>query len=76
VASVKSLDRTRFFVFRLQSLFRRLLLLLLLLLHERKALGFFPAFGTFLSVVSAFVVSHKYDLRPLVSPEQRERHDR
>jgi hypothetical protein len=71
VASVKSLDGTRFFVFRLQSLFRRLLLLL----HEREALGFFSTFGTFPSVVSAFVVSHKPDHRPLVSREQRERHD-
>ena len=43
------------------------------LLREREALILFPAFGTFLGVVSAFVVSHKPDLRPLVAREQRER---
>ena len=31
---------------------------------------FLPAFGTFLSVVSAFVMSHKSDLRPLLDREQ------
>ena len=31
---------------------------------------FLPAFGTFLSVVSAFVMSHKPDLRPLLDREQ------
>ena len=43
---------------------------------------FLPTFGTFPSVVSAFVMSHKSDLRPLLEQEQskptcrsnRERH--
>jgi hypothetical protein len=43
------------------------------LLREREALILFPAFGTLPGVVSAFVVSHKPDLRPLVAREQRER---
>ena len=34
---------------------------------------FLPAFGTFLSVVSAFVVSHKPDLRPVLDQEQSKR---
>ena len=33
---------------------------LLLLLREREALRFFSAFRAFLSVVSAFAVSHKF----------------
>jgi hypothetical protein len=40
---------------------------------EREALILFPAFGAFLGIVSASVVSHKPDLRPLVPGEQRER---
>ena len=31
---------------------------------------FLPAFGTFLSVVSAFVMSHKPNLRPVLEREQ------
>jgi len=31
---------------------------------------FLPAFGTFSSVVSAFVMSHKPNLRPLLEREQ------
>jgi hypothetical protein len=31
---------------------------------------FLPAFGTFSSVVSAFVMSHRPDLRPLLEQEQ------
>jgi len=31
---------------------------------------FLPAFGTFPSVVSAFVMSHRSDLRPLLEREQ------
>jgi len=31
---------------------------------------FLPAFGPFLGVVSAFVMSHKPDLRPLLDREQ------
>jgi hypothetical protein len=52
--NVKSLGPTRFFVFPLRSLFCRLLLLL----REREALGLFPAFRTFLHVISAVTVSH------------------
>ena len=33
---------------------------------------FLPAFGTFPGVVSASVMSHKSDLRPLLDREQRE----
>ena len=41
---------------------------LFVFLRAREALRFFPAFGTFPSVVSAFVVSHKPNLRPLLKP--------
>ncbi len=34
---------------------------------------FLPAFGPFLGVVSAFVMSHKPDLRPLLDREQSKR---
>ena len=34
---------------------------------------FRPAFGTFPSVVSAFVMSHKSDFRPLLEQEQSKR---
>jgi hypothetical protein len=37
----------------------------LVLLYEREALDFFRALGTFLSVVSAFVVSQKPDFARL-----------
>jgi hypothetical protein len=37
---------------------------------------FLPAFGTFPSVVSAFVMSHKSDLRPLLEKEQSKRLDK
>src|SRR5207249_2226995 len=43
------------------------------LLRAREALMFLPAFGTFLGVVSAFVMSHKPDLRPLLDREQSKR---
>ena len=43
------------------------------LLRAREALMFLPAFGTFPSVVSAFVMSHKPDLRPLLEQEQSKR---
>ena len=36
------------------------------LLRIREALMFLPAFGTFPSVVSAFVMSHKPELRPVL----------
>jgi hypothetical protein len=41
---------------------------LFVFLRAREALMFLSAFGTFLSVVSAFVMSHKPDLRPLLEP--------
>ena len=47
---------------RSQRLFRWLLLL-----RAREALILLPAFGTSLSVVSAFVVSHRAELRPLLA---------
>jgi len=43
------------------------------LLRACEALMFLPAFGTFPSVVSAFVMSHKPDLRPLLEREQSKR---
>ncbi len=43
------------------------------LLRAREALILSPAFGTFPSVVSAFVMSHKPDLRPLLEREQSKR---
>ena len=52
---------------------RRGLFCRLLLLRAREALILFPAFGTFPSVVSAFVMSHKPDLRPLLEQEQSKR---
>ena len=39
----------------------------LVLLRVREALMFLPVFGMFLSVVSAFVMSHKRNRRPLVA---------
>jgi hypothetical protein len=41
---------------------------LFVFLRAREALRFLSAFGTFPSVVSAFVMSHKPDLRPLLEP--------
>ena len=43
------------------------------LLRAREALMFLPALGTFPSVVSAFVMSHKPDLRSVLEREQSER---
>jgi hypothetical protein len=39
---------------------------LFVFLRAREALRFLSAFGTFPGVVSAFVMSHKPDLRPLL----------
>jgi hypothetical protein len=41
---------------------------LFVFLRAREALRFLSAFGTFPGVVSAFVMSHKPDLRPLLEP--------
>jgi hypothetical protein len=43
---------------------------LFVFLRAREALMFLSAFGTFLSVISAFVMSHKPDIRPLLDREQ------
>ena len=45
---------------------------LFVFLRAREALRFLPAFSAFLNVISAFVMSHKPDLRPLLEREQKQ----